>query len=391
MLRIAETSPRTLSREISGQPGRCEGSVLGSWSAPVSSSLDTGAGPGLDPGLRSGRDVLRAHALGSILKFLELGPVVILLALVLIMWQLKSVFLTTVNVQNILIQSSVVAILAIGSLVVILTGGIDLSIGSAMALATVIGAMAYANDFFHSGIATICVILLVGLMIGLINGVVYVKGRVPHPFIVTLAMLSIAQGLGLVLSQGQMVSGMPSIVNTLGNGYIGMVPVPAIVVVVIGLLAWLFTRWTQWGRWIYATGGNPEGARRMSLPVSRILISAYAISGLTAGIAAVLTAGSVGGGSATLGQGVGGLFDAIAAVIIGGASILGGRGNVGNCIVGALMIGVIRNGLALLNWSPFAEGILVGVTILLAVELDVLRTHLERRVRTLYANEAAAR
>lgn len=331
---------------------------------------------------------VRTRVLANVLRGLELGPVLILLALCLIMWRLEPVFFTITNIQNVVIQSSVVAILAIGSLIVILTGGIDLSIGSAMALATVIGAFAFRSEYFSSGVAVVATMALVGLVVGLFNGLVYVVGRVPHPFIVTLATLSVAQGLGLILSKGQLLSGMPSIVTTLGNGYIGVVPVPAIVVAVIATVAWIFTRWTQWGRWVYATGGNAEAAKRMSIPVPRVLISTYALSGIAAGTSAVLTAGSIQGGSATLGQGVGGLFDAIAAVIIGGASIAGGRGSVGNCIVGALMIGVIRNGLALLNMSPFAEGILVGATILIAVELDVIRVYVEHRIRTIHSNEA---
>lgn len=333
---------------------------------------------------------VRTRLLENTLRTLQAGPVLILLILCLVMWRLSPVFLSSSNLQNILVQSSVVAILAIGSLTVILTGGIDLSIGSALALATVVGAMAYQGGTLTSGPAVVAVMVLVGLALGLINGLIYVKGRVPHPLIVTLATLSIAQGLGLVLSKGQLLSGIPSLVSTLGNGFVGWIPVPALVVAVVASVAWIFTRWTQWGRWIYATGGSTEAARRMSIPVSRVVISAYAVSGVTAGLAAILTAGSIGGGSATLAQGVGGLFDAIAAVVIGGASISGGRGKVGNCIVGALMIGVIRNGLALLNFSPFAEGVLVGITILLAVELDVLRRYVERRIRTLQTNEGAS-
>jgi ribose transport system permease protein len=124
----------------------------------------------------------------------------------------------------------------------------------------------------------------------------------------------------------------------------------------------------------------------MSIPVSRVLISAYVACGSLAGFAGVLVAGNIGGGSATIGQAAGGLLDAIAAVIIGGASILGGRGTVWNCIIGALLIGVIRNGLALGGASPFLQGLLVGSTILLAVELDVVRTMIEGRIRTIKSN-----
>jgi ribose transport system permease protein len=232
--------------------------------------------------------------------------------------------------------------------------------------------------------------IAVGLVVGLVNGLIYVKGRVPHPFIATLATLSIATGLALTISKGQAESGMPPVVNTLGNGFVGVIPVPAIVLLVVAVAAWWLTRNTRWGRWIYATGGNSEAAKRVGIPVGKVLISVYVISGLAAGIGGVLTAGSIDGGSATLAEDPVTLLNAIAGVIIGGASLFGGRGSVWNAIIGALTIGVIENGLALENVSPFAESIFVGVTILVAVELDVLRSILERRIRTLQANLAAA-
>src|SRR6185312_1083092 len=165
------------------------------------------------------------------------------------------------NIQNILVQSSVVAILAMGELIVIVTGGIDLSVSATMAHATVTGWSLYQTHvFFHGGAYVVGSMVGVGLVVGLANGLIYVKGRVPHPFIVTLATLSVASGLALTISKGQAESGMPSVVNTLGNGFVGVVPVPAIVLLVVAIAAWWVTRNTRWGRWIYATGGNPEAA-----------------------------------------------------------------------------------------------------------------------------------
>jgi ribose transport system permease protein len=335
---------------------------------------------------RRRRIALGSRALGPVLRVLETGPLLILLVLIVAMWLINPLFLSVPNLRNVLFQSSVVAILSIGSLIVILTGGIDLSIGATMSLTTVFGALAYRQ--VQNGLVVIAVILLVGVGVGLVNGLLFVKGRIPAPFIVTLATLSIAQGLGLYLTGSQMIIGVPPIIDALGNDNIGPIPIRAVVVIVLGLVAWWFTRWTQWGRWIYATGGGMEAARRMSIAVPAVLISVYVVSGFTAGIAGILTAGAIGGGSALLGQGVGGLFDAIAAVVIGGASIFGGRGSVWNAIIGALMIGVIRNGLALMNWSPFVEGILVGSTILIAVLLDVVRTQVENRIRTIQSLQA---
>jgi ribose transport system permease protein len=344
-------------------------------------SGDAGATPAYNRRAASNISVL-----GKLLMVLQLGPVLVLVILCVVMGLLTSTFLSEGNVQDVLIQSSVVSILAIGELTVILTGGIDLSVAANMALATVIGWYAFESQTFHNGIVVIASMLGVGTAVGLVNGVIYVKGRVPHPFIVTLATLSIAGALALTISKGQAESGMPSIVNSLGNGFIGPVPMPAVVLAVVATAAWWFTRRTQWGQWIFATGGNREAATRVGIPVGRILISVYVVCGLMAGIGAVLTAGSIDGASATLAEDPVTLLNAIAGVIIGGASLFGGRGSVWNAIVGALTIGVIENGLALLNISPFAEGIFVGATILAAVEFDVLRTTLETRIRTVRAN-----
>ena len=323
------------------------------------------------------------RALRVLLFVLQLGPLLILILLALVLSALRPVFYSEINIQNVLVQSSVVAVLAIGELIVILTGGIDLAVGSGMALATVVGAKAYNGHLVHNGAAIIALMVVTGVVLGLLNGVIYVKGRVPHPFIVTLATYGAAGGIALTIAQGQPLPGIPSVINTLGNGFVGVVPVPVIVVLITTLVAWWLTRRTQWGRWVYATGGNAEAAARVGVPVQRVLISVYALSGLAAGIAALIIAGEIDGGSATLGQLS--ALDAIAGVIIGGASFLGGRGNVWNAVVGALTLGVIRNGLDLLGISTFAQYAVVGVTILIAVELDVLRAHLEQRVRTLHS------
>jgi len=326
------------------------------------------------------------RALDLALRFLGAGPIVILAILCAVIALAQPVFLSTVNLQNVLLQSSVVAMLAIGSLVVILTGGIDLSVGSTMALATVIGWEVFQVVGNEGGLLVVAAMVVLGLIVGICNGTIYVVGRIPHPFIVTLATLSIVQSIGTFITHSQPLSGMPTLVNDLGRGFIGPIPVAAIMVGIVAIVATLFLKRTQWGRWIYAVGGDREAARRMSIPVPLVLISAYAVCGSLAGAAGILVAGNIGGASATIGQAAGGLLDAVAAVIIGGASIAGGRGTVWNCIIGALLIGVIRNGLALGGASPFLQGLLVGGTILVAVELDVVRTMIEGRIRTIQSN-----
>jgi ribose transport system permease protein len=328
-----------------------------------------------------GLDVrLRALQLG--LGLVRLGPVVILLLLVSVMALLTPYFLTERNIQNIFTQTSVIAILAIGQLLVIVSRGIDLSVGAVLGLSTVVGALAYEGSL-HAGAAVIVVMLGLGTGIGLLNGLIYVYGRLPNSIINTLAMLYAAQGIALILSHGNTIEGMPTSVDTLGRGFVGIVPVSAILVGGVAAFAVLFTRKMKWGRWIYAVGGNSEAASRVGIPVRRVLVSVFAISGLCAGLAGIVTAGQT-----SAGYGLAGQFselDSIAAVIIGGASFLGGRGTVTSSLVGAFIIGCLRNGLDLLGVYPTWQLVAVGGVTLLAVLLEVLRTYLERRFRVAQA------
>ena len=330
----------------------------------------------------------RVRLVGALLILLRLGPALILLLLIVVLANLSPVFFTPQNLGNVLTQTAAIAILAIGQLLVMLTRGIDLSVGSTVALSAVVGALVFGET--GSGFATILAMLLTGAMVGTVNGVGYVYGRIPHPFIVTLATLSIARGLALGLSGGQPISGMPDIVTTLGGGAATWLapwfPNAAFLVAGVAIVITLLLGKMVWGRWIYAVGGSPEGARRLGIPRNRVLVSVYVLSGLLAGVAAIVTSGRLNAGSPTFGQLA--ELDAIAAVVIGGASFLGGRGNVGNALVGALMIGVIRNGMNLLNVEAFLQLIVIGVVIFLAVESDVIRGRLEARFRVLKAASA---
>ncbi len=318
------------------------------------------------------------------LMLTRVGPALMLLVLVVVLRFSSVKFLTSQNIGNILDQTAMIALLAIGMLLVILTRGIDLSVGSTIALAAVVGAMTFHH--VHSGIVIIVVMLAVGLAAGAVNGLVYVYGNVPHPFIVTLATMGVIRGVALWLTQGVPQQGVPRVVVAIGGGRIGWLPKSTFVVAGVALIAALVCTRVVWGRWIYAVGGNPEAARRTGIPVRPVLVSVYAISGLCAGIAGVVLAGRLNAGTATSGDGA--ELDAIAAVVIGGASFLGGRGNVGNALIGALMIGVIRNGMNLLDVNAYLQPIVIGVVIVLAVEIDVVRRWLEGRFRTLYATRA---
>jgi ribose transport system permease protein len=254
----------------------------------------------------------------------------------------------------------------------------------------VVGAIVWRDQ--GSALLSVLAALGTATVVGLINGLLYVKGHLPHPFIPTLAMLTAASGLALYLADSKTIQGVPSFVNEIGSGRIasipgggpaGWFPTATIVVVLMAVLVAVITRRLVWGRWIYAVGGSPEAALRNGIPVPGVLISVYAVCGLLAGVAALLTMGKGNAGSPTAGSLA--ELDAIAAVIIGGASFLGGRGTVLNAITGALIIAVMRNGFNLLGIDPNWQYIATGAVIVVAVELDVVRGRLESRFRSLQA------
>ena len=327
----------------------------------------------------------RYRVLQIALFALRAGPALILLLLIVVVSLTTPIFFTSRNIGNVFSQTSVIAVVALGQLLVIVTRGIDLSVGSTIALSGVTGAVVFEHT--SSSVVVIAAILGTGVAVGLVNGLVYVYGRVPHPFIVTLATLSIVRGVALWASDGTLVPNTPPLVQTLGGGTIDWLPYSIFVVAGLALCTLILTTWLVWGRWLYAVGGNPEAARRSSIPTRRVLVTVYVLSGLAAGVGGLLTAGLIDGGSPTAGDLA--ELDSIAAVIIGGAAFAGGRGNVGNALVGAFTIGVIRNALNLHNVDPFYQLMAIGVIVLIAVEADVLRGHIEGRVRVAQATRVA--
>jgi ribose transport system permease protein len=323
----------------------------------------------------------RRRALRWGLRLVELGPVLILAVLVIVMGILSPYFFKSNNLTNLGFQTAVIAALAIGQLMVILTRGIDLSVGSTVAFTGVLAAVVGGSTWGGHLMPVLAAALAGGLAVGLINGVIYVGGRVPHPFIVTLATLGAIRGLALIISGGETKTTIPSGVLTIGSGTVGVVPVSIIIVFGVAIVAWVLLSRTQWGRWIYAIGGEPEAAKRAGLPVGRLLISVYALCGLLAGLAGIITAGRTSAGAPTAGNLL--ELDAITAVIVGGASFFGGRGTVVNALVGALILGVVRNGLDLLDVSAFYQQVVIGMVIVASVELDVARGYLEERLRVL--------
>ncbi|MDR2930490.1 MAG: ABC transporter permease [Propionibacteriaceae bacterium] len=277
------------------------------------------------------------------------------------------VFLTAGNLSNVLVQASTIAVLAFGQTFVIVAAGIDLSVGSAAGLTAMVSAWMFTSAQFPAGIA-LAAGLACGVVVGAVNGLAVAWGKLPS-FIATLAMLSIARGLTFVISGGKPIP-TPSSVSFFGS-MIGPIPVPIIVLAVMGIACAVVLNLTVIGRSMYAVGGNIEAARLAGLPVKRILVTVFALSGLFAAVAGMVIAGRL--QSAQPGAATGYELNSIAAVVIGGASLAGGVGRASGTLVGALILTVINNGLNLLNVSAFWQQVVMGVVIALAVFIDVIR------------------
>ncbi len=291
------------------------------------------------------------------------------------------VFLTWRNIGNIFRQISFNAVLALGVFLVIITAGIDLSVGSTLALAMMSCAiLAKANFPWPLVIVTPFV---VGAAVGAVNGLGLTRLHLPHPFIMTLGMLNIARGLTNLISNGAPISGLPDQVSWMGGGDITIagaeIPASLLVVLVSYVLMSLFLTYTRIGRHIYAIGGNPQAARVSGINVDRTLVLAYTICGMLAGLSGLLLAGRTNSGYPN--AGIGQELDAISAVIIGGASFFGGRGTVLGVFAGALVIGLMRNILNLRDVQVFWQQVLIGIVIIVVVSLDVLRRKVGRSYR----------
>jgi len=289
-------------------------------------------------------------------------PFVGLLVVTVFMIFASDKFLTGANLENIARQVSINAIIAVGMTCVILTGGIDLSVGPVMALSGTL-----TTGLMVAGVPAplaIMIGLLIGAGFGVGNGIFVAYLKMP-PIIVTLATMGIARGLGLMYTDGYPIAGMPEWFSWLGRGSLFGVQVPILVMLVTYLLAWVLLQQTRVGRYIYAIGGNEEAVRLSGVRASRYKLLVYSISGLTAAIAGLVLASRLMSGQPN--AGVGFELDAIAAVVLGGASIAGGRGVILGTLVGAMLLGVLNNGLNMLGVSPYVQSVIKGGIILLAI------------------------
>lgn len=298
------------------------------------------------------------------------GIVAVLIVLCIALSFANQYFLTLGNIADILRQTSINGILAVGMTYVVLTAGIDLSVGSTLALAGIISASLVTGPHPHSAAFGLAAGLAVGAAVGAINGLLVARLSIP-PFVATLGMLSAARGLTYIYNDGMPVTDLPDGYLTIGTGAIAGIPVPIIVFALVVVLFWFVLRYTTYGRYVYAVGGNAKSAKTSGISTGKILFSVYVIGGLLAGLAGIILAART--TSALPQAGMSYELDAIAAVVIGGTSLSGGTGSLGGTVVGALLIGVINNGLNLLGVSSYYQQVVKGVIIVGAVLLDASR------------------
>ena len=277
-------------------------------------------------------------------------------------------FLTVSNWTIIVTQVSINALLAFGVTFVIITGGIDLSLGSIVAVSGVTSAM-LAHPDSYPVLIPISMGLLAGLLMGAFNGFIITKSKIA-PFIVTLGTMTIGRGLALILSDGRPVSNLSDSFNYLGSGTVLGIPVLILIFILVFAICSIILSKTILGRHIYAVGGNEQAARASGINIERVKLSVYSISGLLAGLAGILLASRITTGQPNAGAGF--ELDAIAAVVIGGTSTSGGKGSMAGTLIGVLLIGVINNGLDLLNVTSYYQQVVMGIIIIGAVVLDSL-------------------
>ena len=281
---------------------------------------------------------------------------------------LSPFFLRPRNILNIIRQTSIHGIMAVGMTFVILTAGIDLSVGSILAFTGILSAR-----FEHAGwpvFLIMVVALFIGACLGLLNGVVITKGKVT-PFVVTLGMMSIVRGLALIYSKGYPISGFGSSFRFIGAGYVFGIPIPIIIFIITVIIAYIVLEQTRLGRYIYAIGGNEETVKLSGINADLYKTIAYVLSGLTAALGAVVLTARLNAGEPIAGTGY--ELDVIASVVIGGTSLMGGRGSVWGTLIGALLIGTINNGMNLLGISSYYQLVVKGTIIIVAVLMDRLR------------------
>lgn len=304
--------------------------------------------------------------------FSDFSIAVVLILEIIIFSQISPYFLTTDNILNISLQASVTAIIAAGMTFVILTAGIDLSVGSIVAFTGVISTSLLTLNIPVSYSLTLGILagLLFGALSGYLAGIFITRFKIT-PFIVTLALMTIWRGAAFVYTEGRPVWELPEIFSFLGTGRILGIPFPTIIMILVFIASHIVLTKTRFGRYVYAVGGNQEAARLAGIKTNFILIIVYIISGVLAALSGILLASRINSGQPNAGLGY--ELDVIAAVVVGGTSLFGGRGTIIGTFFGSMLIAVLRNGLNLLNVGSYVQQVIIGVVILLAVLIDQLR------------------
>lgn len=303
---------------------------------------------------------------GFIAKY---GVIIGLVIIMVFFTVMKAKFLTVENMMNMLRQTSINGLLAIGMTFVVLTGGIDLSVGSIVGASGMFAALIARSETGIPWYAAVLVGLLAGLLLGTINGFVISYLRVPA-FIATLGMLSIARGVTFMASNAKPVPGLSQGFLKVGGGSVSFIPIPILILTVVLLISYMVLYKTRYGRYVFATGGNAVSARVSGINVKQIICSVYMVSGVLAGLAGVILTSRVTSGLAQSGEGY--EVDAIAAAVIGGNSLSGGRGRLWGTIIGFLIMGVMNNGLDMMAVSSYWQLVIKGIIIIGAVMLDSL-------------------
>lgn len=315
-----------------------------------------------------------------------MGPLIAIIILCIVLSCVTDSFLRFANLMNIMRQTSINALVSTGMLLVLLTGGIDLSVGSTVAVSACTMGVLMKNFGVTNSFTLIVAALLVGLLIGLVNGLLFTKLELPHPFVSTLGMQMMLRGVALLITGASPITGFPKGVTFLGFSNIGGFPIAFITALCVMAVFGIFLKYTALGRYIYSVGGNKEAARLSGVDVENTLNFVYVASGILAALAAIVLVGRVGTAAPLAGDQY--EMDAVAACVIGGASFSGGRGTVVGTLVGALLIAVLRNGLNLLGAQSATQRIVVGAVIIVAVFIDVTRTKTEQKMLRLAQSKA---
>lgn len=328
-----------------------------------SSSLNTKE---LETSIRKGS---KSSILKKFLKSKEIPILGALLALCLVVSLLSPYFLGVQNIFNVLRQISVIGILAVGEALIIITAGIDLSVGTVLGLTGVLSAL-LANTGLHPVLVFI-IIIIAGSFISSINGLLVTKARI-NPFIVTLGMMNIARGASLLITGGMPISIDKNQITFLGSGYFGVVPVPVIIMFIVAIIGHIFATKTLPGRNVFAVGNNERAAKLSGIRVNQVKVMTFMIMGSLCALSGMILSGTLKTAEPSAGADYG--MDVIASVVIGGASLAGGEGSIIGVIIGAAIMGVLRNSFVLLGISAYWQVVAIGVVTIAAVALDSLKT-----------------